>query len=134
MMYKSIKGTEDIQDFLDKTNGLHDGYIIGVQYVNHGITHTGNKLRFDPKQTKLLLRILVTSLNDTIVEIEFEHLIDWQIKENAYGITETSIRFDEHGWIIWSDQDCLNDECFIMEELCQDSYVFANSMKWRIAE
>ena len=36
-MYNSIKSSEDIQYFLEKVNSLHDGYIIGVQYVNNGI-------------------------------------------------------------------------------------------------
>ena len=37
-MYNSIKSSEDIQYFLENVNSLHDGYIIGVQYVNNGIS------------------------------------------------------------------------------------------------
>ena len=34
-MYQTIKTPEDVREFLEKTNSLHDGYIISVQY-SHG--------------------------------------------------------------------------------------------------
>ena len=37
-MFNEIKTREDIEIFLDKTNALHDGYILGVQYANNGST------------------------------------------------------------------------------------------------
>ena len=37
-MFKEIKTGKDIQFFLNKTNALHDGYIINVQYTNSGIS------------------------------------------------------------------------------------------------
>ena len=34
MDYLYIKAPKDVEYFLEKTNSLHDGYIIGVQYTN----------------------------------------------------------------------------------------------------
>lgn len=128
-MFNSIKVNEDIKDFLDKTNSLHDGYIIGVQYTNNGITKIENGHNFNPQQTKLTLQILVTSICDTIVEIEFENLLEWQIKDNQWDITDTTIIFNEQNRIVWSDDVYIN-----MDELRKGSYAIAKSMKWRIVQ
>jgi len=37
-MLHSIKRPNDIKDFLDKTNSLHDGYVVEVKYNNDGIS------------------------------------------------------------------------------------------------
>jgi hypothetical protein len=128
-MYKSIKSNEDIQYFLEKTNSLHDGYIIGVRYENNGISTTESGYRFSPEQTKLVIKILVTSICDTIVELEFENLKEWQIKDKQWDMTDTAIIFDDHNWIIWSDDVYIN-----IEEVKKGSYAIAKSMRWRIVE
>ena len=38
IMLHSINNTNDINEFLDKTNSLHDGYIVEVKYNNNGIS------------------------------------------------------------------------------------------------
>ena len=104
MKFYWIDSKEDIQYFLEKTNSLHDGYIIGVQYTNDAITNTDENGYFvNPDATKLVLRILVTSIRDTIVEIEFEALREWQIKDNQWDMQDISVFFDEQNSIIWSD-------------------------------
>ena len=128
-MYNSIKSSEDIQYFLENVNSLHDGYIIGVQYVNNGISKIKHGHSFNPEQTKLVVKILVTSICDAVVELEFENLLEWQIKDNQWDMTDTTVMFDDHNWIIWSDDVYIN-----MEEVKKGSYVIAESMKWRIAE
>ena len=75
-------------------------------------------------QTKLSLQILVTSLFDTTVEIEFEHLFEWQIKDSTY-IYGACV--DLHGCIVWSSDIYSNTD-----ELKSNSYVIAKFMKWRI--
>lgn len=72
---------------------------------------------------------MVTSICDTIVEIEFENLLEWQIKDNQFQITDTSIIFNKQNCIVWADDVYLN-----MDELKKGSYVIAKSMKWRIIE
>lgn len=128
-MFNAIKTAADIEEFLDSTNDLHDGYIIGVQYANNGITSIPHGHQFDFLKTKLILQILVTSMNDTIVEMEFEGLTEWQIKDNQWDIVVASVMFDENKRIIWSDDQFVN-----MEELKKGSFAIAQSMKWRIVE
>ena len=38
-MFNEIRTEKNIQNFIDKTNSLHDGYIIGVQYTNDIMTN-----------------------------------------------------------------------------------------------
>jgi len=128
-MYYEIKTKKDIQFFLNKSNSLHDGYIINVQYTNNGISIDGDNYCFNPEQTKLILQILVTSICDTIIEIEFENLKEWQIKDNQWDMTDTSVIFDKDDWILWSD-----DVYIDANELKKGSYVIAKTMKWRFVE
>ena len=126
-MFNIIKTKKDIENFLDKTNALHDGYIIGIQYANGGITKLDYGHHFNPDQTKLIIQVLVTSIFDTIVEIEFENLLEWQIRDNQWEITGSSVIFNENGSIIW-----LDDVYTTAEEMKKGSYVMAKTMKWRI--
>ena len=71
--------------------------------------------------------MLVTSIFDAIVEIEFENLLEWQIRDNQWDITDSSIIFDENGSIIW-----LDDVYTTAEEIKKGSYVIAKTMQWRI--
>ena len=128
-MYNSMKSNEDIHCFLEKVNSLHDGYIIGVQYVNNGISRIAHEHSFNPEQAKLVVKILVTSIGDAVVELEFENLLEWQIKDNQWDMTDTTVMFDDHNWIIWSDDFYVN-----MEEMKKGSYAIAKSMRWRIIE
>ena len=127
-MFNEIRTEKDIQNFIDKTNSLHDGYIIGVQYTNDIMTNVDENGYFtNPDATKLILKILVTSIWDTVVEIEFDAIREWQIKEHLWGMTDTSIVFDKNNLIVWS-----NDVFTDMSDLKNRSYVIASSMKWRI--
>ena len=109
-MFNSVKTQKDIKMFLDKTNSLHDGYIVGVQYLNNGISSIGNGYSFNPEETKLILRILVTSICDALVEIEFENLLEWQIKDSQCDITDTTVIINEKRWIVWADDTYSNEE------------------------
>ena len=115
--------------FLEKTNALHDGYVISVQYRNDGISKVYGGHCFSPEQTKLTLQILVTSIWDAVVELEFEGLLEWQIKDNQWEILDTAVLFDEKNRVVWSDDTYVD-----MEELRKGSYAIAESMKWRIVE
>ena len=128
-MFNEIRTSDDIRVFLEKTNSLHDGFIIGVNYSNCGILSIEDGYTFNPGQTKLILQILVTSICDAVVEIVFENLLEWQIHDNQWDITDTSVVFNEQNWIIWSDNVFAN-----METTKNISYVIAQSMKWRIVE
>ena len=131
-MFNEIKTEKDIQNFIDKTNSLHDGYIIGVQYINDVMTNVDENGYFNnPDATKLILKILVTSIWNTVVEIEFENLWEWQLLNDTYfsEILDTSISFNDKGYIIWADDVWEN-----RDDLEGCSYAIAKSMKWRIVE
>ena len=128
-MFNSVKTQKDIKMFLDKTNSLHDGYIVGVQYLNNGISSIGDEYSFNPEETKLILRILVTSICDTLIEIEFKNLLEWQIKDSQWDITDTAVIINEKHWIVWADNTYSNEE-----EMKKSSYAIAKSMKWRVVE
>ena len=128
-MYNSITSSEDIHYFLEKVNSLHDGYIIGVQYINNGISKIEHGHSFNFEQTKLVVKILVTSIWDAVVELEFAGLLEWQIKDNQWDITDTTVIINEKHWIIWADNTYSNEE-----EMKKSSYAIAKSMKWRVVE
>ena len=131
-MFKEVKTEKDIQDFIDKTNSLHDGYIIGLQYTKDVHTNLDKSGYFtNPDATKLILRILVTSIWDTVVEIEFESLWKWQLLNDTYFdvILDTSVSFNDTGYIVWAD-DVWTDQ----NDLDDCSFAIAKSMKWRIVE
>lgn len=128
-MFSEIKTDNDIKYFLDKTNMLHDGYIIDVQYKHSGIIRMEDGLYFHPDRTKLTLQILVTSIFDTIVEIEFENILEWQIKDTASSVFATYVYFSGEGIIVWSSEFYQNPD-----DLKNYSYVIAQSMKWRVVE
>lgn len=128
-MFNEIKREEDVQDFLEKTNQLHDGYILSAVYANKGIEKTERGHAFFPWKTTLTLQILVTSIWDTVVEIEFEGLHEWQIRNNFSDILTTTVTFDDEGHVIWADDVWKN-----IEEPKTCSYVIARSMKWQIVE
>ena len=126
-MLRSIKNIKDINIFLEETNSLHDGYVVNVRYNNDGISKIEGGHYFEPSKTKLVLQILVTSIWDAVVEIEFENLLEWQIKDNQSDIFGVSVFFNENNLIVWMD-----DIYISAEEMKKGSYVIAESMKWRI--
>ena len=128
-MYHEIKSNDDIRCFYEETNSLHDGYIIGIQYEHNGISKIPHGHHFDFEQTNLVLKILVTSISDAVVELVFDGLYEWKIEDNQWDMTDTTVMLDDHNRIIWSDHVYIN-----MAEVVKGTYVIAKSMRWRIAE
>ena len=64
-----------------------------------------------------------------MVEIEFENLLEWQIKDNQSDILDVSMFFNEKNLIVWMD-----DIYTRAEDMKKGSYVIAESMKWRITK
>ena len=126
-MFNKIETENDIQDFLVKTNQLHYGHVISAIYTNNGIEKTESGYSYSSQKTTLTLRVLVTSLWFTTVEIEFEGLCEWQVKDSY--IFAPTVSFDDQGRIIWADDVWRN-----AEELKSCSYAVAAYMKWRIVE
>ena len=125
--YYSIKSPADIDTFIEKTNALHDGYIVAVEYRNNGIKISGDVYEFNPELKQLIIRVLITSIQDAVLEMEFENVLEWKITQSNCDILEAGVSFDEKGFIIWADGAIdLNN---VQEN---DSYVIAGKMKWRL--
>ena len=126
MDYRIISDEQDAAAFLSETNGLHDGYIVSVDYQHHGYTW-GDPLYIDPEKTKLVLRVMVTSIYDTLIEMVFEGIKDLQIKDVGYELLDPSISFSKDGSITWC-----GDLSTGPDPMRDSSYVVASMMKWRI--
>lgn len=125
MTYHTIDSQSDIDLFLDRTNGLHDAYLIGVQYAHNG--HTGgNPSYIDPDRAELRLRWLVTSIYDRIVELVFTAPLQWQLRDQGFDITDTAVSFTDNGFVVWADDFSTDPEV-----RKSGSYVIAKAMKWR---
>lgn len=125
--YFSIKNLADIDTYIEKTNALHDGYIIAVEFQNNGIKPTDCGYKFDWELRQLKIRVLITSIQDAVLEMVFEHVIEWKISEAQDDILEVGVGFDDKGFLIWTD-DAGGMDSFKEN----DSYVIAEKMKWRI--
>ena len=121
MTYHPINSQSDIDLFLDCTNGLHDAYLIGVDYVHNGHT-CGNPHYIDPDMAELRLRWLVTSIYDKTVELVFTAPLQWQLKDCGCDITDTAVSFTDKGFVLWTDDPDIRES---------GSYVIAQAMKWR---
>ena len=125
MTYHTIDSQSDIDLFLDRTNDLHDAYLIGVQYAHNG--HTGgNPSYIDPDRAELRLRWLVTSIYDRIVELVFTAPLQWQLRDQGFDITDTAVSFTDKGFVVWADD--ISTDPKVLES---GSYVIAKAMKWR---
>lgn len=133
--YTAIKNLADIDTFIKKTHALHDGYVIAVEYLNKGIKptvldselYTGWGYEFNWALTRLKVRVLITSIQDAVLEMIFENVLEWKISEAQDDILEVGVGFDDKGFIIWTD-DAGGMDSFKEN----DSYVIAEKMKWRI--
>ncbi len=123
--YHNVSAKSDVESFINLTNGLHDGYIIGVQYEHNGHI-CGNPHLIDDTHSNLTIRIMVTSTENSIVEIKFSSIKEWQIGCDNYEITDTSVFFKNDGDIIWTD-----DRSFNYYNRKNYSYVIARKMEWR---
>ena len=126
MDYRIISDEKAAAAFLAEANGLHDGYIVSVDYQHQGYTW-GNPIYIDPEKTKLVLRVMVTSIYNTLIEIAFEGIKDFQIKDEEYGLLDSSISFSKDGYVTWcgglsTEPDSLRDSNFVVSKM----------MKWRI--
>ena len=121
-----ISTEKDVAEFLSEANGLHDGYIVSIDYQHQGYTW-GNPMYIDPEKTRLVLRVMVTSIYNTLIEIVFEGIKDFQIKDVEYELLDSSISFSKDGFITWCGD--LSTE---PDSLRDSNYAIASMMKWRI--
>ncbi len=123
--YNLIQTEKDIAKFKKQTNCLHDGYILSAEYQNHGMMPHSDF--YDFTKTELKLRVCVTSIEDTVVEILFRDITEGQIKPGCYEILDSALAFLKDGRLLWADACCTNREYYK-----EESYLIAREMMWRI--
>lgn len=122
-----IRNRRDVKKYLEQVNSLHDGYLLSAQFENHGVV-PGNPLLIDSSKTVLKLRYLITILNNTVVELKFEGLREWQIQNDQFWETvDSAVSILGDGTIIWTDSNSTEPEA-----RSECSYVIAETMAWII--
>ncbi|MBQ9779335.1 MAG: hypothetical protein IJW00_00140 [Clostridia bacterium] len=132
MEYLSIKTPADARAFCEAVNSLHDGEILSVQYTHNGFERKPDGLWCDPAKTQLHLTVLVTSIWDSVVELVFESIDEWQLQGNSLAPEDIfciRVEFAPNGSVVWTTGHSTEPE--IMKE---NRYVIAHSMKWRFIE
>ncbi len=130
--YREIKTAADAKSFYEAVNSLHDGEILSVQYAHNGFERKPDGLWCDPTKTQLCLTVLVTSIWDSVVELVFEGVEEWQMRGSSYGPDDIFcilVEFDPNGSVVWTTGYSTEPE--IMKE---NRYVIARSLKWRFIE
>ena len=133
--YTPILTPEDAKSFVEAVNHLHDGEITAIDYRFTGITKLpeGGHMHA-PDMTEMHITVLVTSIWDSVVELVFESLDDWQlgscsrsnIGTDIYGIL---VDFSDRGFVIWTT-GCSTDMAVMQEA----DFVISRRMKWRFVE
>ena len=130
-VYTPILTPEDAKAFIEAVNHLHDGEITAINYRFDGITKLpeGGHM-YAPDMTELRITVLVTSIWDSVVELVFEVLDDWQLGGHSGScIYDILVDFNDRGFVIWTT-GCSTD----METMREEDFVICSRMKWRFIE
>ena len=129
--YTPILTPEDAKNFVEAVNHLHDGEITAIDYRFTGITKLpeGGHM-YAPDMTELRITVLVTSIWDSVVELVFEALDDWQLGGHSGScIYDILVDFNDQGFVIWT-----TDHSTDMAVMREEDFVIARRMKWRFVE
>ena len=129
--YTPILTPEDAKAFIQAVHSLHDGEITDIRYQFNGITKLpeGGHM-YAPDMTEMRITVLVTSIWDSVVELVFEALDDWQLGGYSGScIYDVLVDFNDQGFVIWTT-GCSTDMAVMQEA----DFVIARRMKWRFVE
>lgn len=129
--YTSILTPEDAKAFIQAVNSLHDGEITAIHYQFNGITKLpeGGHM-YAPDMTEMRITVLVTSIWDSVVELVFESLDDWQLGGYSGScIYDILVDFSDQGLVIWTTGHSTD-----MAVMREEDFVIARCMKWRFVE
>ena len=129
--YTPILTPEDAKSFVEAVNSLHDGEITAINYQFNGITKLpeGGHM-YAPDMTEMRITVLVTSIWDSVVELVFEALDDWQLGGHSGScIYDILVDFNDQDFVIWTT-GCSTDMAVMQEA----DFVIARRMKWRFVE
>ena len=124
MEYLEIKTNEDAGKLQILSNGMHDGYIISAEYRADPIDI------YDYTKKSLILKVLVTSVEDLTIELCFDNVYDYRINDSvsSYGIQQFSVFFDEHKNTVFIDDLYTTD----FKDVPLMTYVVAGRLRWRM--
>ena len=127
----AIRTQEDIVTFLNESNYLHDGYVQSVHYDDLGYERLENgSSRVYADRGELKIRVIITSLCDTVIELVFKSVTKWQIQCGPLNcIFGISVAFSDNGQIVWTDEYSADEKT-----RQNGSYVVAGSMEYRFCE
>ena len=127
----AIRTQEDIVTFLNESNYLHDGYVQSVHYDDLGYERLENgSSRVYADRGELKIRVIITSLCDTVIELIFRRVTKWQIQCGPMNcIFGISVAFSDNGQIVWADGPSTDEKT-----RQRGSYIVAGSMKYRFCE
>ena len=129
--YTPILTPEDAKSFVEAVNSLHDGEITDIHYQFNGITKLpeGGHM-YAPDMTEMRITVLVTSIWDSVVELVFEALDDWQLGGHSGScIYDILVDFSDRGFVIWTT-GCST----VMAVMQEADFVISRRMKWRFVE
>ena len=127
--YNCIRNQTDADYFIEQANGLHDGYITSLQFINDGIETKNGYTSYDYSKRKLVMQILVTSqIGSPTVEMVFENIIEWQVCFGTSDIFGCLFGFDGNV-ITMTDGPSLEREI-----LYQNTFIQATQVSWRILD
>jgi hypothetical protein len=128
--YAPILTPEDAKAFIQAVNDLHDGEITAIDYRFTGITKLpeGGHM-YAPDMTELHITVLVTSIWDSVGELVFEALDDWQLKGKQSEIYGVMMDVGGQGSVIWTTAHSTD-----MKYIQESNYVISRHMKWRFIE
>lgn len=128
----AVRTKEDIETFLKETNGLHDGYITSVHYDNENmyVPLEDGRAEIGTFDGVLRIRVLISSVCDTVIELIFKNVFDWQMNlRKVYEIFDSSLAVSENGDIVWTDMPGTD-----RETREKGAFVVAKSMEYRFIE
>ena len=127
----TIKTQEDIVTFLNESNYFHDGYVQSVHYDDFGYERLENgSSRVYADKAELKIRVIITSLCDTVIELVFKSVTKWQVQSGPLNcIFGISVAFSDNGQIVWTDEPSVDEKT-----RQQGSYVIAGSMEYRFCD
>jgi hypothetical protein len=85
---------------------------------------------YAPDMTEMRITVLVTSIWDSVVELVFEALDDWQLGGHSGScIYDILVDFSDRGFVIWTT-GCSTDMAVMREA----DFVISRRMKWRFIQ
>ena len=144
--WKDVKTNSDINELIETYGGFHDSCIVSLNYISGNSVDNSKTMNFGTSNEHKLTVVFNSQWNPKILELEFVgvrqmHITGWQ-DNYMNDIFEAKISFYDgllanktKRLIVWSDNEDF-DSSNINDGLQEpgDTYIIADSLKWRIID